>query len=191
MSCSEDSNAVETEDIENYPTPPFSLASNHWFPINLRLYLWMAFMICSQWTIAQQAFVSGGGDFNNGSGNISLSLGQVFFQHTEDLELKISEGVQQPFEFYLVYTLDPILSDYSVRLYPNPASDLIYLEVNSGPEIQQLNFTVTDLNGRKVTSGQMERDLTSLHLAAWVPGLYLLTLFVEDEPIFSKQFMKF
>jgi hypothetical protein len=57
-----------------------------------------------------------------------------------------------------------------LRVYPNPASDRIFVAQG---EFQE--FTITDLLGRTLKSGQLEAD-NFIDINSLVPGIYILNL---------------
>ena len=62
----------------------------------------------------------------------------------------------------------------SVRLAPNPASDAFILSVNSA--LIGTTYTISDLIGRSVISGNINTQNTSIPVAGVSSGVYLVTV---------------
>ncbi len=63
-----------------------------------------------------------------------------------------------------------------IRLYPNPSSGEIYLDIEKGSKIE--SFTVSDLNGRVVYFNQRPINKVSLNLQA---GIYIVDFILNKE----------
>jgi hypothetical protein len=66
-----------------------------------------------------------------------------------------------------------------LRVYPNPASDRIFVEQG---EFQE--FIITDLLGRTLKSGQLETD-NFIDIISLVPGIYILNIKGESKQSFK------
>jgi len=66
---------------------------------------------------------------------------------------------------------DPF-DDISLSIYPNPATDFLYIQTNA---ITRINFRLTDISGRQITQGIFSGN-TSISLSGYSAGLYLLHL---------------
>jgi len=64
----------------------------------------------------------------------------------------------------------------AVRLYPNPARDLLRVDVSELTAGGSLVFTIFDARGRRVASGQWADRQNTLSLDGWGKGLYVLQL---------------
>lgn len=72
-----------------------------------------------------------------------------------------------------------------VLVYPNPGSLGLTLEINGGPERQHL-FTMTDMSGRQVLQGTVQR-LQTISAEGLAPGIYLIMLDTGDRVRWIKQ----
>ncbi len=68
--------------------------------------------------------------------------------------------------------IDRLAIDLQLRMYPNPVSDQLNLEVQSDRELQ---YQLTDIGGRVLRSGSFKHT-TGMSTATLAPGLYLLQL---------------
>lgn len=81
-----------------------------------------------------------------------------------------------------------------VNLYPNPATDKLYINLKSS-NIGQLKFSLTDITGRIISSEFTENivpgdNLITTNLTSYNPGLYLLKILNTNTQVyFSKVVM--
>lgn len=61
-----------------------------------------------------------------------------------------------------------------VNVYPNPASDVLFVNFANGPE--RAEYTLTDLTGRTVQGGLLTSDRQAIDLVGLTPGTYVLAL---------------
>lgn len=66
-----------------------------------------------------------------------------------------------------------------IRVYPNPASDRIFVDQG---EFQE--FTITDLLGRIVKSGQLDAD-NFIYINSFAPGIYILNIIADSKLSFK------
>ena len=78
--------------------------------------------------------------------------------------------------------------NFSVDVYPNPARDLIHLNVNTAQEI--FEYTVSDNLGKNLLYGKAENmPLNKINIKSLIPGVYNLSVVAGDKRV-SKKFIK-
>ena len=130
-------------------------------------------LFISQISFSQNSLVSGGGEGSGSGGSVSFSMGQVGFQPFENSLLKISPGVQQPFELFLLSFDEAMYSSDKFKAFPNPAYELINLET---PLTGEINFLVFDEQGKSVASGKSNESTFSFHCKNLPSGIYTMSL---------------
>ena len=75
-----------------------------------------------------------------------------------DIELQVSDGINpavaQQFSLSVIAGIsENIRESFKVNLYPNPATDLIYLQIETDRQ-EQFLFDIFDISGRKISSSQ-------------------------------------
>jgi len=73
--------------------------------------------------------------------------------------------------------------EYELNMYPNPAQDRVYLEVDETLDFNILDIEVFDLQGRRVIYTQSALRQTSLNLAGLDKGVYLVKLTTRGEVV--------
>lgn len=62
--------------------------------------------------------------------------------------------------------------DLQVKIYPNPTSQMLYV---SHPELNSFAVQITDLNGKQLYSGTIDKD-QPLDVSHYPQGMYLVTI---------------
>lgn len=71
--------------------------------------------------------------------------------------------------------------EFDFNLYPNPARDRVYVEIDEDLEFNQLDIEVFDMNGRRVILNQTAVRQTSLNLAGLDKGVYMVRMTTRGE----------
>ncbi len=133
-------------------------------------------LILSSRLFAQQGFVTAGGNAVGAGGSVSFSFGQPFYQSVTSDEGVIIEGLQQPYEIYVVTSV-PDMEHLKLlfTVYPNPVSDYLTLQIQDKPaSTQNLTFILYDISGKQMLSGPIESAHTLIPTSELIPGTYLL-----------------
>ncbi len=91
-------------------------------------------------------------------------------------------------------TADQILSAETfwqqnhIKLYPNPTERYLMLETNGIPE-REIMYSVRDMNGRELLSGQIEREPFRLDLGRLSSGVFVLEL-RSEKGVLRRRFVK-
>jgi len=151
-------------------------------------YLLIIFTTGSAYTFAQnihQSISAAGGNATGTGGNVSDSVGQVFYMVKEDNNITVAEGVQQPYEISVVtsYSDDAIGLDYKV--FPNPANDAITLRV---PEkyCGKSVYKLYDAAGKVLSNATVNKQEVIIETGQLSKGIYFLN--ISDEKKHLKNF---
>ena len=124
---------------------------------------------CLLWlssTQAQQATTAAGGDALSTGGSVAYSVGQIDYITIIGNDGSVAQGVQQPYEFYIVAGVENDLVHLVVDAYPNPISDFLQLHIEYD-NWQDVIFQLVDIEGsiiesRKITSATETIDMSLL-----------------------------
>ena len=127
---------------------------------------------------AQSNVVSSGGNATGESGTSSFTIGQAFYHTRVATAFSFSEGLQQPIEITTLQTKE-FPTDFSIRVYPNPAVsgfNIILDEFDNNSD-----YTLVDLNGKKIKSGKLVAKETYVAAENIVSGMYILKIINKDQ----------
>ena len=79
----------------------------------------------------------------------------------------------------------PVLSERlsngeTMRLYPNPTSDIIHFELDGNGQIGR--YVLSDITGKPIKTGTCNNSSLTLDLTGQSKGVYLFDLFIDKKP---------
>jgi len=135
---------------------------------------------------AQEAKPATGGEVSGSGGSLSYTVGQVVYITNTGTNGSVSQGVQHPYEIFIVTGIDEA-NDISLNClaYPNPTTDFVILKVEN-LNLSTLDFQLFDMNGNLLENKKVESNETTISMETLVPATYFLI--VNDN---SKEVIKF
>ncbi len=122
---------------------------------------------------AQYAFVSTGGDEQNGSGAVSYSIGQIAQVNLN----RINQGVQQPYEWYRVNTEVKGYENPPFTVFPNPFQGELTLESEVS---SSFHYQVLSTTGKVVAKGSSNSKIKRISLPPLSDNLYFLEVLWDN-----------
>lgn len=126
---------------------------------------------------AQKSVNTAGGDVSNSTGSVSYSVGQVVFSSFSGNGAHITEGVQHPFEIFIITSItDPAGLMITLSVFPNPVTELLTLEIESPDQInpKEFHYRLVDMNGKVLKYKQVKEETTVINMGGHQPGMYFL-----------------
>jgi len=77
--------------------------------------------------------------------------------------------------------------EFEIGMYPNPANDRVYIQIDESLEFDQLDIEVFDINGKRVIFNQTVTTSTSLNLDGLDKGVYLVKMTTRGEVVKSSK----
>ncbi len=123
---------------------------------------------------AQQATPATGGIALGSGGSASYTVGQVVYTAQTSSDGTIIQGVQQPFEIFVISGIEQA-KDMSLEymVYPNPATNSVTLLVEYY-NTENLQYQLYDINGKLLDSKKLMDKETSISLESLDPSAYFL-----------------
>ncbi|MEI6885540.1 MAG: T9SS type A sorting domain-containing protein [Bacteroidota bacterium] len=122
---------------------------------------------------AQNAVVTVGGDATGGGGNASYTIGQVVYTTATGTNGSANQGVQQPYEIYIVGIGGDEQVNLQLTVYPNPATTKVTLNIGE-QDPGNLSFRLYDLNAKLLQTQAIQLRLTEIPMENLSPGVYIL-----------------
>jgi hypothetical protein len=139
---------------------------------------------------AQEAVSATGGNASGSGGSSSYSVGQVVCTTSTGTTGSQSQGVQQPFEIFVVTGLPDtqgITLHYSI--YPNPARDFITLKVENYKN-ENLSYQLFDLMGNFIEREKLVGTETSISMGNLIHASYFLKVTMNNKEIKTFKIIK-
>lgn len=129
------------------------------------------FLIPSIW--AQSNTVSTGGNASSSTGSVSYSTGQIDYISAVGAPGNLNQGLQQPFEFYIITGTEEIDIDLNVRAFPNPTDYFISLEINLD-DLSNLHYQIFNVHAQMIDQQKIHSKNTQIDLLSLINGQYVL-----------------
>ncbi|NLI23884.1 MAG: T9SS type A sorting domain-containing protein [Bacteroidales bacterium] len=149
------------------------------FPVKIaffvRLVMYsMCFFCFSGLLWSQQVILSSGGTINGSGGSVSFSLGQVFYTEASGTGGSALQGIQIPFEIYVVTGIDESsLMHLNYLVYPNPVDENLVLRIGHF-SFENILVQLYDANGRLIKKLRINGEETILPFGKYSAGSYFL-----------------
>jgi hypothetical protein len=135
------------------------------------------FIVFSTVLFSQETIPAGGGEATGNDGSASYTVGQVFYQVHNGEGGTANEGVQQPYEIFVITSIENI-PDISVIIvaYPNPVTDNLMLVIKDLIDfpLETFHFRLSDINGRVIQSDIVAGRQTRIDMHNLPPAVYFL-----------------
>jgi hypothetical protein len=136
---------------------------------------------------SQSAVISCGGQAFSGSGKVDYTIGQVSYTNFTSGSVKITEGVQQPYEI-LISAIENSADFELPVVFPNPANDKIIISFKNIS--QAMYFELTDITGQICVRGEMNAPSTELSLNELYGNIFFLKVFINNKSFTTYKLIK-
>ena len=127
---------------------------------------------------AQESINASGGDGSGNDGTICYSVGQLFYQSQTGTDGTVATGVQQAYIIEDISTKfqNPVKMDLRVAVYPNPATDYLYISIKNLDDFQtgQLRYTLYSMNGHALEESSLSDMVSKVNMQTYKAGVYFL-----------------
>lgn len=147
--------------------------------------LTMLSWLCISGLQAQQAIVVAGGAATGSGGTVNYSVGQVAYSCIENANGTVIQGIQMPFEIFVLGIDDYKSINLLISIYPNPTNDFIKLKLESEKFIK-LSFLLVDINGELLIKQNITENETPIAMETLPASIYFLK--VIDNGVLVKTF---
>jgi Secretion system C-terminal sorting domain len=144
---------------------------------------------------AQEAIPAAGADASGSSGSVSYTVGQVVYTTNTGSNGTITQGVQQPYEIYVVTAIEEKNGiSLNCMAYPNPASDFLILKIEGdkiGKPQTQYVMSLYDINGKLIRFKKINNNETNIAMSDLAPAIYFLKITQEQGVASQKEIKSF
>jgi hypothetical protein len=131
---------------------------------------------------AQQSANTSSKNVSQNNTSVSYSIGEVYYNTTTTLSSVITQGIQQPYEIYLISGIGNEKDVQLITAFPNPTSSTIKI-VTQDIKIDGLNYKLYDLLGKEILSGDITSNQTEVDLNNLMPAVYFIKVFRYNSTI--------
>lgn len=135
---------------------------------------------------AQEVISTQGDSYSNGINTIDYTIGELVIETVSDGTNDLTQGFHQT--LLTITNVEDLDVNFSVSIFPNPASDRVNLTIEN---YQGLTFRLFDVSGKLLSQAVLTEARTSINVEEYPKGMYLLTLTQQkDKKIKTYQIIK-
>lgn len=136
-------------------------------------------LLFSPTLMAQELVGSAGGAGSSASATLSWSVGEPMTEtYATGGANRLSQGLLQP-ELSIVTSMDELGEAWGLSIYPNPTSSTLLINVPS--PLEQAHFLLTDINGKVLQQGTIEKKETWIECSQLPASNYFLQISTQDK----------
>ena len=139
---------------------------------------------------AQVILNTTGGNTIANEGEVSFTIGQIFFYSSIGQNGSIIQGAQQPYEISVITSINDIKPiDLYVHVFPNPTEDYLILKIDD----DQLNiyyYQLFDVNGKLLESEKILNVETKISMRQFVSATYIVRVLIGENTIKTYKIIK-
>jgi hypothetical protein len=129
----------------------------------MRKNLYLLSLFYGLYGFSQQAVSSSGGNATAATGSVSYTIGQIGYESASGSNGNINQGVQQPFEIFILLTNNAFNYTFSAMLAPNPTNQSTLLSIGDDfKQFADMNFDLTDITGKVLRKGIINSKETQI-----------------------------
>jgi len=138
---------------------------------------------------AQESINTNGGEAIGVGGSASYTIGEVIYTTIGGSTGTIAQGVQHPYEIYIL-GVDKHNLDISLLVYPNPTANNLTLQIIEYTN-EPLTFVVFDIQGKLLQEGKINSEETEIEMAHYERATYFMEIRdKKSQPIQSFKIIK-
>ena len=131
--------------------------------------LFLGFGLTAQ---AQQAATATGGNASGSGGTVAYSVGQIVYTTNTGTTGSVAQGVQQPYEIYVLGIEDNSIN-LALTAYPNPTTSNLTLSVGQA-DLSKMNFQLYDMVGKLIESRKIVSSTETIGMETLPNATYFL-----------------
>ena len=110
---------------------------------------------------AQEAVTTTGGNASGSGGTVSYTIGQIDYTTNTGTGGTVTQGVQQPYEFFILGIDDKKDISLEMSVYPNPSVAFVNLKIVN-QNLENLSFQLYDVNQKLIITRKVSSTETSI-----------------------------
>lgn len=131
--------------------------------------------------LAQNSNVTAGGEAVGTGGTVSYSIGQVDYISESGIGGNINQGIQQPYQIFVLSGINNTEINLNASVYPNPTCEFLMLNIDNVGK--QTHYQVLDLQGRLITDDLIKDNQTKISLTGFSNDTYFVKVFIDVHEI--------
>lgn len=138
---------------------------------------------------AQQDILSANGNSTGIAGTVSWSVGLVAYATCSSTTGTLTQGIQQPYEIFIIEGLEEPGPGPECIIFPNPTTGTITLKF-ADQNLKNLTSGLYDAEGTRLLTIPVNASEISVRMDDFEPSTYILVILENDKPVKSYKIIK-
>lgn len=136
----------------------------------------LLFVSCYSFSFSQNGPVAAGTSTNGAGGSVSYSIGQIDYIAPTGSGGNTNEGLQQPYELFVVATAVTEKNKAGViTIFPNPATHSVMIDLGNNAS-EGFMYELTDGNGKILLNSKIKDRTGTINVSELSSGIYFITI---------------
>jgi hypothetical protein len=137
---------------------------------------------------AQEVITTGGDHNSSTSAKITWTIGEPVTETVIGTNSILTQGFNQG-DLVLTMIIDPEMKGYSIKVFPNPAHDMIKISLREN-EIENLNYMIIDMEGKVVSKNSLKGMESEIPVGNFTPAIYFLKIYQGKTEVATYKIIK-
>ncbi|MBK9329798.1 MAG: T9SS type A sorting domain-containing protein [Sphingobacteriales bacterium] len=138
----------------------------------------MVYNVIHAQNIKSSAVTTSGATMNQSNAKLSFTVGEIVVKTITDGNNSIGQGfINSSTSNVITAIKEPDLSKLQMKVYPNPSSDLIYVDI-SDSKVSDIQLSVYDITGKQISNAIYiaGNNHIGVNTQSWQKGEYIITI---------------
>jgi len=131
---------------------------------------------------AQSNTGSSGGEASGAGGKASYTVGQTASSTLNGTGGTMTQGVQQPYEIFVLTGMKEAGIKLNALIYPNPAASHVVLVIDK-KDLSGMTCVLSDVQGKLLSTQKIKDTQTKIDLSALAAGSYQIQVLYNNQEI--------
>jgi Secretion system C-terminal sorting domain len=138
---------------------------------------------------SQESILASGGNASSAGGSVSYSVGQIAYVYANDSGGSASQGIQQPFEIFVLGINDFPEITLQMNVYPNPTKANATLNI-ANYNAENISYELFDLSGKQIVSQKITSTATQIQMEEVSSAIYFLKILDQNKVLKTFKIIK-
>ena len=141
---------------------------------------------------AQSVATTSGGVAMGSYGLVCYTVGQIANSTITGSNGSVAQGVQQPFEIWVITGTNNSTINLNISAYPNPTYNYLSLKVDDSGKlnIQSMSYQLFDVHGKLLRDNELTTCQTQIDMSGLIPSTYFLKVMKNKKLIKTFKLIK-
>lgn len=157
----------------------------------MRFELIIVLSVFSTLAYSQKGPVAAGGNATGAGGSVSYSIGQIDYIAPTGSGGNSNEGLQQPYELFVVSStsINENEKSVSITVFPNPTSHSVLIDFKNS-DFKNHSYKITDAQGKLISENKIIENTSTINVSEFNSGIYFISILNSNSELKTYKLIK-